>query len=234
MFSFHPFSKIWSQRAGSHSTIHTIAKATVQRTESDESDTECLLPSPSGEIAHSRIHGVVQTFVQEDADADEEEEEYDDDEEEEEEEEIEEWISVSQTKVNEPDNNDVEDESTSQNTHLPIIPTTPQPLSPTSSSPSLPSINTPSPPSTPTTSSSHPSTITHIGTDTTIITHMTTMLSRLEKSQETDFLHPRQEAEFMYSDPWIMLERAEAELRDRVVFLLRGVLYGSVVDDGFD
>ncbi|KAI4223263.1 MAG: hypothetical protein L6R36_005554 [Xanthoria steineri] len=231
MFSLRPFSKIWSRRAVSHSTIHihTIAKPTMQRTESDESDSISLSPAPSGEIAHSRSHGVGQIVVQEDAD--EEEEDEDD------EEETEEWISVSQTKINEPDNDDVQDETTTQTTYLPSTPPTPQPLSPPSSPPSflststssLPSAHLSTPASTPTTTSPTNLPLTQVGTDATIITQMKTMLSRLEKSQETDFLQPhRQEAEFMYSDPWIMLEMAEAELRDRVVFLLRGVLYGAV------
>ncbi|KAL8756606.1 MAG: hypothetical protein Q9199_002835 [Rusavskia elegans] len=212
MFSFLPCSRFWSRRPIPHSSIHGVVQATVQGTDIDESDEGSLVKPPSRDIAHSRIHGVVQAVLQGDEDEEEEEEE-------------EEWISVSLPitipKEEEEKKKDEEEEETEENPQLHNAETIRRWIERMT---------------TATEDEHHLScTTTHIGNDETIVRDMLAMLSLLEEqSRELETKMESYGGEFMYSDPWVMREREEMELRERVVFLLRRVLYAPVLEDDVD
>ncbi|KAI4261291.1 MAG: hypothetical protein L6R42_003505 [Xanthoria sp. 1 TBL-2021] len=213
MFSFLPCSKFWSRRPISHSTIHGVVQATIQDTNINRSDEGSLIKPPSRDIAHSRIHGVVQAVLQ----GDEEEEE-------EEEAEEEEWISVS-LPITIPEEEEKkkkdEEEETEADPQLHNTETIRRWIERMTTA----------------TEDEHQfsCTTTHIGKDETIVRDMLAMLSRLqEQSRELETKMESCEGGFMYSDPWVIREREEMELRERVVFLLRRVLYALVLEDDVD
>ncbi|KAI4283853.1 MAG: hypothetical protein L6R38_001857 [Xanthoria sp. 2 TBL-2021] len=211
MSSFLPCSKFWSRRPILHSTIHGVVQATVQETDIDESDEGSLIKAPSRDIAHSKIHGVVQAVLQGDEDDEEEEEE---------------WISVSlPMSIPIPKEESEEEDKREEEPHLHHAETIRRWMERMTTATE-----------TATEDEHHLScTITHIGNDETIVRDMLAMLSRLEEqSWELETKVESCGGGFMYSDPWVMREREEMELRERVVFLLRRVLYAPVLEDDVD
>lgn len=191
-----------------------MVQATVQGTEIDESDEGSLIKAPPRDIAHSRIHGVVQAVLQGD--------------EEEEEEEEEEWISVSlPTSIPIPKEELEEEDKREEDPHLHNAETIRRWIERMTTA-------------TETEQENHQSctcheAITHVGNDETVVRDMLAMLSRLEaQSRELETKMESCGGGFMYSDPWVIREREETELRERVVFLLRRVLYAPVLEDDVD